>query len=639
MTIPNFLRLLQGVLLGDINAWTQWNHYKKSNAFSENFINEVLSILQEKLIQNPNDSYALILRAYMHQFGQGGPVNYTAAVDLYEQAIELGNSESMSNRACMHVFGQGGLVNYVAAIDLFEQAIELGHSTAMSNRASMHFFGQGGPVNYAAAIDLFERAIELDNSTAMNNRASMHMFGQGGPVNYAAAILLYDRAIKLGNTTAMNNRAYMHFNGQGGSVDHNAAIALYKHAYFIEQNEPPLSALKHIFEKTKSLKARHALILCYLKSDQINAARILSAQHDRELNLLLYPFLHQSMNELPKNIQFTQRLIDFFTEIYDGENDDERLKYIQFKIALYNKEEQLAFDLYAAYLGENHQLTAFDFYRLGSFCLSGIEGLSPENKIKKWEQACEFFLKGFHQGDKDCKTMLIHILAAKEALEAGLSAPRYCLQKNVEQANYQNQELINRFSHKIQQNRREASTLHKTALLTFITIKKHRLQKGKTSSKSMKLAQKIVPALNHAPLEIILKKPQVLNHIKKEGALYKILNGFFASDEDNPLKLIMNEHDCQAIIKQTNSGRAIYQVLTTGKYISSKGLRILAQHQGQTLDYIKSLSGKIQEDALKKALDSNSSLGQYFHLKCCFFTPHGTQYPLKALKQMHKMKP
>ncbi|MGC1182906.1 hypothetical protein [Legionella sp.] len=708
MAIPNFSQLLQDVLQDDVRAWEQWSNYRLSNAFCENCLKETITILEEKLIQNPNDSHALVLRAYMHENGQVGSVNYTAAITLYERAIELGNNTAMNNRACMHENGQGGPVNYTAAIALYERAIELGNDLAMYRRASMHHNGQGGPVNYAAAIILYERVIELGNDLAMYRRASMHHDGEGGPVNYAAAITLYERAIELGNSWAMNNRAFMHqhnqgcpmnyaaaitlyeraiklgsslamtnraymyqysqggpmdyaaaiilyeraielgnytamtyralmhYNGQGGPVNYAVALILFKQSYFIGQDVNILSLLKQIFEQTKSLEALHTLMLCYLKSNQIEAAKELFAQHPNELNSLLYPYIHQLINKLPEEEQFTQLLIDFVTKM----NDDSRLQYIQFKIALYNEEEQQAFDLYTTYLKEVSELTASDFYRLGTFCLSGVEGLSPKHKIKKWEQACEFFLKGFRQGDKDRKTMLIHILSAKEALAAGLPAPEYCLQKNDDESENRAQELINRFCYKMQQNLlREANNQQKTALLTFIEIKKHLLQKKKVSSKSMKLAEKIVLELNQDPLEIILKKPHILNRIKKDGALYKILNGFFAPNDDNPLKLIINERDCKAIIKQTNNGESIYQVLTSGKCISSKGLKILAQQQRQTLDYIKVLSGTVQQEAIKKALDSNSLLGQYFHIKCGLFSSHSTPHTLKVLKRMQGMKP
>lgn len=52
----------------------------------------------------------MVNRAVMHSHGRGGPVNYVAAIALYEQSILLGNSLAMNNRAFMHVEGHGGPV-------------------------------------------------------------------------------------------------------------------------------------------------------------------------------------------------------------------------------------------------------------------------------------------------------------------------------------------------------------------------------------------------------------------------------------------------------------------------------------------------------------------------------------------------
>ncbi|WP_193392657.1 tetratricopeptide repeat protein, partial [Legionella spiritensis] len=72
-------------------------------------------------------------RAFMHQNGQGGPVNYPEAIRLYEMAIALDDSGAMNNRAFMHEKGQGGPVNYPEAIRLYEMANRLGNSSAKLN--------------------------------------------------------------------------------------------------------------------------------------------------------------------------------------------------------------------------------------------------------------------------------------------------------------------------------------------------------------------------------------------------------------------------------------------------------------------------------------------------------------------------
>jgi hypothetical protein len=142
-------------------------------------------------------------RGYMHYSGQGGPLDYPAAIALYEQAIAKGNADAMYNRANMHYYGQGGLLDYPAAIALYEQAIAKGYASAMNSRATMHYYGQGGLLDYPAAIALYEQAIAKGCASAMSNRANMHRYGKGGPVDYPAAIALYEQAIVKGNASAV----------------------------------------------------------------------------------------------------------------------------------------------------------------------------------------------------------------------------------------------------------------------------------------------------------------------------------------------------------------------------------------------------------------------------------------------------
>jgi tetratricopeptide (TPR) repeat protein len=158
--------------------------------------------------------------------------DYVRAIELYEQAIDLGNADAMNHRAYMHKNGQGSPVDYAKAIELYDQAIDLGNVSAMNNRAFMHEEGQGGDVDYAKAIALYEQAIALGNASAMNNRACMHQRGQGGPRNYAKATALYRRAHQiqpsknafLNNLTNLKNTVTPDDSDSGTVCYHYAAV-------------------------------------------------------------------------------------------------------------------------------------------------------------------------------------------------------------------------------------------------------------------------------------------------------------------------------------------------------------------------------------------------------------------------------
>ncbi|OGT61513.1 MAG: hypothetical protein A3E85_05370 [Gammaproteobacteria bacterium RIFCSPHIGHO2_12_FULL_45_12] len=152
-----------------------------------------------------------------------------------DQVIIDKNPIAMCNRALFHLIspesapGLGRRDDYNAAIRLFQQAIELGNTSAMWCRAVMYEqgLGVGGFSDYKEAIQLYKKAIEGGNADAMNNRASMHYQGLGGPKDYLMAISLYKDAIARGNVPAMYNRAYMHEQGLDCKVNLVGAVELY----------------------------------------------------------------------------------------------------------------------------------------------------------------------------------------------------------------------------------------------------------------------------------------------------------------------------------------------------------------------------------------------------------------------------
>ncbi|STX81672.1 TPR repeat protein [Legionella busanensis] len=187
----------------------------------------------EKAITQGN-SFSMIERAAMHQWGEGGDINISEAMRLYDKAISLGNVVAMNSQAQIYLSNK----DFPKAIKLYEDAILLGYTPAMIERAMMHQYGyeEGGEISFSKAIELYEQAIQLGDSNAMRKRALMYYEGQGGDVNYSEAIRLFEEAIELGDADAMNDRAWMYCQGHGGDINYSEAMKLYKQA----------SQLKHI---------------------------------------------------------------------------------------------------------------------------------------------------------------------------------------------------------------------------------------------------------------------------------------------------------------------------------------------------------------------------------------------------------
>lgn len=166
MGIKFFDTLLQSALKGEVSALNQWHQYQSAGLFdieeNEKALKAIDQILLEK--DSPQRGNALSLRAYMHEVGQGGEVNYPEAIRLYQEAIQLGNATAMNNLAYMYHKGLGVAVNYDEAIRLYKLAIQMGNASAIYNLASMYHDGVKVQINEEESTRILAEAHKLDDT-------------------------------------------------------------------------------------------------------------------------------------------------------------------------------------------------------------------------------------------------------------------------------------------------------------------------------------------------------------------------------------------------------------------------------------------------------------------------------------------
>lgn len=155
---------------------------------------------------------ALYLRGLVHHYGTktNQYIDYTTAINFYDQARACNNVDAANNLALMYCDGLGCTASYPKAIELLEIAVSLNHTPAMINLARLYTIGIDGVKQYGKAITLLEKAISLDDSEAMCHRARMHLREQGEDANILSAIRLLNNAMQLGNVKAFNILA-MHY--------------------------------------------------------------------------------------------------------------------------------------------------------------------------------------------------------------------------------------------------------------------------------------------------------------------------------------------------------------------------------------------------------------------------------------------
>lgn len=157
--------------------------------------------------------------------GYGVKKDYTKALQLYQQAYDLGLTYALRNIGEMYRDGMGVPQDYEKAIKYFKISIENGVISAITDLAILYKDGLGfEKKNPELAIAMFQLAIHLnpDNSTdyrAQNHLGTMYRDGIGSSVNYDKAFQLFQQASESNNTDGIINLSDMYRLGLGVPTD------------------------------------------------------------------------------------------------------------------------------------------------------------------------------------------------------------------------------------------------------------------------------------------------------------------------------------------------------------------------------------------------------------------------------------
>ena len=145
----------------------------------------------------------------MYYNGNGVEQDYAKAMEWFEKAADLGNSNAINNIAWMYKYGNGVEQDHAKAMEWYEKAVELGDGTAMNNIGLMYYNGEGVEQDYAKALEWYEKAAELGQLKATNQIGMMYYNGEGVEQDYAKALEWFEKAAELGNEDAKKNAEYV----------------------------------------------------------------------------------------------------------------------------------------------------------------------------------------------------------------------------------------------------------------------------------------------------------------------------------------------------------------------------------------------------------------------------------------------
>ena len=156
--------------------------------------------------------------------------DYEAALPLYQEAADRGDSDAINSLGVMYKLGQGVKTDWDKAIDLYKQAADMGNAIAMNNYGYAFLIGEGVDQDYLEALKWFRLSAEKNYAMAQNNMGHMYHSGLGGVVDYQKAREWYEKAAAQNYPDAVHNLGVVYLTGHGAKKDPARAEKLFRKA-------------------------------------------------------------------------------------------------------------------------------------------------------------------------------------------------------------------------------------------------------------------------------------------------------------------------------------------------------------------------------------------------------------------------
>ncbi len=153
--------------------------------------------------------------AQKYYWGKEVNQNLRKALQLYEQAAQMGDPEAEFIAGGMYFTGKGTEQDFRRAFTLLTSAAEKGHSSAEAQEAlaQIYLAGKVVPQNYIKARELFNLAAEGGKKEAQNELGFMYFVGNGTEQDFNKALYWFEKAAEQGLPMAQYNVAMMYYAG------------------------------------------------------------------------------------------------------------------------------------------------------------------------------------------------------------------------------------------------------------------------------------------------------------------------------------------------------------------------------------------------------------------------------------------
>ncbi len=170
------------------------------------------------------------LEARRFYWGRGEEKNLAKALQLYQQAANMGDGQAQFITGGMYYTGKGANVDHQKAFYYLKKAAANGFATPESQNALAQIYLDGKivPKNLPEAFKLLSRSAENGNMQAQNELGFMFFMGRGVERNLDDAFVWFRKAAMQGLPIAQYNVAMMWYTGNTG---HGTDLAK-AHAWF-----------------------------------------------------------------------------------------------------------------------------------------------------------------------------------------------------------------------------------------------------------------------------------------------------------------------------------------------------------------------------------------------------------------------
>lgn len=166
------------------------------------------------------------------------PELFNFIVELYEEAIKLGNDYAMNDLGALYYDGRGCNQDFAKAVHYFKMAASHGNSKARENLGYYYYYGRSVPVDYEKAFKYFAYGAFEGEITSLYKIGDMYKNGYYVEKDLNEAFIIYSRCLEIIEQTSQYysagqvylrlGNAYLH--GEGTNQDLKEALKHFQRA-------------------------------------------------------------------------------------------------------------------------------------------------------------------------------------------------------------------------------------------------------------------------------------------------------------------------------------------------------------------------------------------------------------------------